>query len=81
MTLSDLITLADEEVKAMVLVGIGKANLAALIVSEIKRASTIDRLNLSDLAELMGISPQSTSKKLDSVRLKNSATGNLDDLG
>ena len=66
MTLSDLISLADQDVKDVVLTGIGKANLAALIISEIKRASTMDRLNLSDLAQLMDISPQSASKKLDS---------------
>jgi DNA-binding MarR family transcriptional regulator len=60
----------------MVLAGIGKPTLAALIISEIKRASTVDRLNLSDLAELMNISTQSASKKLDSLRLKNSASGN-----
>jgi hypothetical protein len=62
----------------MVLAGIGKPTLAALIVSKIKRASTIDRLHLSDLAELMDVSPQSASKKLDSLRLKNSLNGEDD---
>jgi hypothetical protein len=54
MTLSDLIALADPDVLEMVRVGIGKSTLAALTISEVKRASTVDRLNLSDLSPLWG---------------------------
>jgi hypothetical protein len=45
---SDLISLADPEVLEMVRVGIGKATLAALIISEIKRSSTIGQINLTE---------------------------------
>ena len=58
----------------MVRVGIGKATLAALIISEIKRGSTVGQINLTDLAQLMDITPQSATKKIENLRLKNGAS-------
>jgi hypothetical protein len=71
-TFERLLAIADQETLEMVRTMIGKPELALLIAKEAAFGTTSENLSPTKVAEVLGITPQSASKKVDATGIRKS---------